>query len=230
MTAADIIWGKFRPGFFDPVPLDQLAAHMRDGKWLSLQTENGLLERVRIIEIRVYVQSEDIVLRQEWIDEREEFQHRQLVIESESIWKAWPIKMSVNDVKPPVQTRAADVDQVFGVILSVLVAETSFTTGDLTAGGTRGKQAQPLADARQSGIVLLYEMTDLEPLDACQRFGYRSPQPLHTARWKMDTNRAHPTGSAAEFRKATKHRAREVWTRLGYPARRTVRDGRKPLI
>lgn len=224
----DVVWGNFRPSFFDPAPLAQLAEYMRDGKWLNLQTEDGVLVRVRITELRVYTQSEDIVLRQEWLDEREEFQHRQVIIDSESVWKATPIKMSVSEVPAPVETRVADKDAVFGHILNVLIADTGLTTGVITAGG-KGDNPPEHVNARHCGLVLLYEMTDLDPREVCERFGYKSPQPLVTARQKMTFSQ--PVEAERKWRQDVQRRAREVWRRLGHAARRTDEGyGREPMI
>lgn len=225
MATGDVVWGNFRPSFFDPAPLSKLAEHMRDGRWLHLQTEDGALVRVRITEIRVYTQGEDIVLRQEWLDGAQEFQHRQVVIDSESIWKATPIKMTVSEVPPPLETRVADCVEVFGVILNVLIADTGLTTGQLTAGG-RGDNPAPQVEARHCGLVLMYEMTNESPQSVCERFGYGSPTAWHHARAKMQSQ----PGFYEDFRKDTKRRAREVWKQLGHVARRTKLDGREPLI
>lgn len=224
-TTSDPIWGDYRPGFFDPVPLHRLAQFMRDGSWLEMQTEDGKLTRVRITEIRVYVSGEDVVLRQEWLDDEEEFHHREIVVESDAIWRAWPIKMPLGKVPPPPHVpRSGDPVTVFGHVLNVLIADTGFTTGELTVVGD-GRQPPGLTDARHSGIVLLYEMTDESPTWAAGCFGYKSQQPLLTARSKMGARASH----YHDFVQDTRRRAKLVWKRLGFEARRQT-PGHKSVL
>lgn len=220
-STGDVIWGDFRPGFFDPAPLAQLAEHMRDGRWLELRTDDGTLHRVRITEIRVYPKGDDIVLRQEWLTEKDEFRHREIVMDSEAIWRATPVKMRVSEVKPPVIERVGDPTRVLGEIVNVLIADTNFTTGELLNPNS-GRMDSRMVDARHSGVLLLYEMTDLSTVEAAAHFGYKSQQPFLTARWKMNMGKPHTSEHHQRFAKDTKRRAREVWKRLGFPARRVV--------
>lgn len=227
-STSDVIWGDFRPGFFDPCPLATLAEYMRDGKWLDMQTESGKLQRVRVTEIRVRTQGEDVMLRQEWLTAEGVFRHRELAIDSDCIWRATPVTRNIGDVEGPREL-AGDAEHVFGVIVNVLIADTGFTTGQLTSGGKQGRLDAKIVNARHSGLVMQYEMTDDDPLKVCERFGYMSPQALNTGLQKMDNRGGHDHLEA--FKRDTKRRAREVWKQLGFPSRRQASMGyREPVL
>lgn len=92
----------------DPVPLDQLAAYLRDETWLDLQVvEHGLVRRGRVIEIRVRRLDEEIAVEQEYVaegrkpDDETPVERLQHAFDHDSIRWARPTSFEIQDVPPP---------------------------------------------------------------------------------------------------------------------------------
>lgn len=228
-TGDTTFWDRLRGDAFDPAPLAQLAAHMRDGTWLDVRTDDGLLQRVRITEIRVYVHGEDIIFRQEWFTPEDDFRHRQVPVESEAIWRVNPSRTELRDVKlpPGCESRPGDPEDVCRVALLVVGGEMGISADVLCGGEFRGRQLQSVVDARHCCLLILHQMTDEGPVETAQRLGYKSQQPLLTALWKM--TRRNPAELESRFRREVRRRAKLVRDQLGFDARTTA-PGRESLL
>lgn len=209
----DPLWGELNMGFFDPCPLHVLAEAMRDGKWLDMRTEDGVIQRVRIVEIIVRTQGDDVVLRQEWLTgrDRDEFYKQQFAIDAESIWKIAPTNYRIAAVRPygspdgerpavkgqPATERETEiiVDTVVkgGIFLFQIAAK------DWNAATRGGKGDWHVINKRHATVLVLFEMTDLDPSECCKRMGWKSQQPLITAKWKATPQKHRDPQEAKDF-------------------------------
>jgi hypothetical protein len=174
----------------ESVTLQELAQFMQDGAWLDLGTEDGVLERVRITEIRVRPRGDDLMLRQEWViaDQR---LHREIEIDAESVWRAKPTRLDIFEVRSPYKARdgVAKPDAAFGAITTAIAMHEGFDIQQLTGMAPVGEfEFGRLIACRHVGILLQYGMTAESMTEASFRFGYSSPQPYYTAREKLEKN------------------------------------------
>lgn len=195
------------------VELRELAEHMRDQRWLDMRYDDELLQRVRIVEMIVRVEGEDIVLKQEWVNEdaevKEDYFHRQRIeIDSEGIWKVMPTAYHVSEVQPRgiALTPQAVGDELAQAVLLAVQRSLKFVHHfDDKEWEEMYRCRWEISDARHQGIIVVYEMTDLPPDQICRGFGYKSPQPLMTARWKASIS---PHNQHESFREGIKRLAK----------------------
>lgn len=215
----------------DPCPLRVLAEHMRDGTWLDVRTEDGLLERVRITEIRVRVQGEDVIVRQDWLHE-EDYRRAEHALDSDVIWRVNPTTRKIADVTPfggvTRTVQAGEPAAVIGAIVGTVVFTAGGKAEELTSPRV-GKEPWELTNARHQGIYLAFEMTDLSGHDICTGyFGYKSQGPFLLARDKARHSLDAQTGyyvrptatSPNDWVKQLRRLAGVVDQQLGFKSRR----------
>lgn len=181
----------------EPTPLFQLAEWMRDGKWLDMRVDVddvGVLQRVKIVEILVRMEDEQIYVHQEWLD-RDDHKHTTTIIieDAEAIWDCGPTQVSLLDVKPlrsqpepPQPRRPVEEDE--------LDAVTKHITDAVLAACKLAFGVDPLdpwtwkvSHHRHQCIIVMYETTNLTASAICRKvFDYASPTPFVSARYKMD--------------------------------------------
>lgn len=212
-----------------PVPLHVLAAYMRDGTWLDIRTEDGPVHRVRIIGIVVRVRGDDVRFRQEWLehldDERKEVKRcsHVLDIDSEAIWKIEPTHYHVDEVEPyglkielppmPLQT-----DEMQKEVL-VTVLRATVTTFNVSMNELRSVRDWESIDARYTGMLVVFEMTNLSATQIAEAFGYKSQTPLLSACHDLKHNRRKG------LRDSMKRIARVVESQITFKARRQYLPG-----
>lgn len=202
---------------FEACSLTLLAEHLRDKRWVDLRVDapiarDRLVMRVRIVEIRVLVEREDIIVRQEWL-EKDEFYHEVHKFDGDAIWRAVPTNYHIEQVKPYGRTTVAQTGQpapmseatkgrIFATTCRLLEKETGlpFDTIAKATSVYRG------CEARHIALIVLYELTDDDPLTLCKRFGYASQTPFLSARYNLT--------KAGWFSRAQRV---EHDVRLGYP-------------
>jgi hypothetical protein len=183
--------GLFGEGAFDPCPLQVLARHMLDGRWVDVRTDEGLICRVRITEIVVRAQGEDIRLRQEWLDGPDDKVRRirqEIVVDADAIWKVLPTNYHIEQVQPwktkktggprspvPDETAQTIVTQVIETALFLYQT----TKKDLIEEGNASPR-------RYVAMLVIFEMTDISVFDICTKhFGYHSPTPMVSAQYRL---------------------------------------------
>lgn len=85
----------------DPVPLHVLAEHLAERTWLDMRVvEKGLLRRVRIFEIRIHLDGEDIGAEQDYY-EGTEVKRQEHVFPQDAVMWARPTSFDERDIDPP---------------------------------------------------------------------------------------------------------------------------------
>jgi hypothetical protein len=175
---------------FGAVSLQELARHMRDGRWLDVRTDEGPIYRVRIVEMVVRVQSEDIVFRQEYLDGSGKFAVQQFPVESDAIWKTMTTKVRIEDVQPYGITVVAPEDGEDGgghVVpitdgqqqrLLETVLKGALYLNNLTLGELRHNPERQHLVPRYVAMLVLYEMSNLAHGQITEALGYASITPL----------------------------------------------------
>ncbi len=181
-----------RAGIFEPVPLGVLAEYLRDGTWLDLRTEDGLVQRVRITEIIVRVEGEDVRLFQQWFDEDCSFNKRTFTLDAEAIRKVRPTTCQrVSDVVPwdgdlnrvaPAIFNAEFEQELLQCVLKSAMFMFSVKLDELR--NARNFAPGPVTQ-RYACVIVLYETSNLEPKAICEALGYASVQALVSARCDM---------------------------------------------
>jgi hypothetical protein len=182
-----------------PVPLWALAAYMRDGTWLDIRTEDGPAYRVRIVEIIVRVQSEDIRFMQEWLEHLDDEGHEvkrvrhYINVDSDTIWKVEPSRYHIDQVEPyglkitMPKALPQDESQMQKVLTTVI--KTALTLDDLKLEELRQAYDRHTLPTRKAVMIVAYEMSDLSPPQICQALGYKSQMPHQTARQDVSNSR-----------------------------------------
>lgn len=171
-----------------PVSLALLAHHMQTGRWLDIRCDNELIQRVRIIEIVVRVQGEDIVVRQEWLDEQAErdedyYRKHTFVIDSDAIWRVRPSELHPSDVRPyGIDVPREPQDEGLQQRILVTVLNTARGIWKLGMEELSAVTEWKWIPHRYACMVVLYEVSDLDERQITQAFGYKSVQPFVSAR------------------------------------------------
>lgn len=182
-----------------PVPLYVLGAYMRDGTWLDIRTEDGPAYRVRIVEIVVRVQSEDVRFMQEWLehldDEGAEVKRvrHYINVDSDTIWKVEPSRYHIDEVQPhgfKIETPKLPQNEERMHVVLTTVIKTALTLNDLKLEELRQAYDRQTLPVRKAVMIVTYEMSDLSPPQICEALGYKSQMPLQTARWDVSNSRA----------------------------------------
>lgn len=189
----DPVYGDLDMGFLDPCPLTTLAEALRDGTWLDVRTDEHTIMRVRIIEIVVRTQGEDVVFRQEWLDSEQEFQKAQFAIDSDAIWRIVKSSYKVDEVMPYEYAPSAHVAKRVSngeerrIIDAVNSSACYLFQEDPKefVSNYGGKGTWNLVNHRHVAIIVIYEMTNMSPTAICTKaYGYKSQGPWLTAAWK----------------------------------------------
>jgi len=194
----------------DCVPLHVLAEYMRDGTWLDVMTGEGFLQRVRIVQVIVGRRREQIAFRQQWLEGN---QHdtwlckQRIVVDAWSIWQIGPTRFSVDEVQQWGESpRAAEPEKKapieLGDELSQMVAEGVIQAAVLRY-NTTVEDLKDIAYQRQTSqryvaMLVMFEMTDLTPVQITAQFGYRSQMPLVCARDRLRWYQRDPSGHQNE--------------------------------
>lgn len=184
-----------RAGVFEPVSLAVLAEHLRDGTWLDLRTEDGLVQRVRVTEIIVSVDHDDVRLFQQWFDDDYSFNKRSFAIDAEAIRRVQPTACQrVSEVVPwvadmrddttPVIFNAETEQELLQCVLASALFMFDVKLNELRATREIGPTE---VTQRYACLIVLYEMSNLHPKDICEALGYSkgSVQALISARYDM---------------------------------------------
>lgn len=172
-------------GVFDTCPLHLLAECMRDGKWLDVRTEEGVLQRVRIVEIVVRVRGEDVQFQQAYFDGSGQYRKHTFPIDSDCIWKVVPTNYSLEQVKPhgitflkPASPTSAP-DALPSLIIDTVGSYFGVPREDFI-GEVACRNWKRLPE-RYVSMIVTYEMTDRSPLDIAKLHGYKSLTPCMSA-------------------------------------------------
>jgi hypothetical protein len=155
-----------------------------------------VLERVRVVEIVVQRDKDQLAVEQELLEDDGMASIYRHLIECDSIMYARPTVFELADVTPVEPVVKIERDDSWAKGLSrfqVTILEEAVRSiaivRELTGGPTalaetiKTRQAAPWV--LHMSLWTLYELTDLSPRDCCVAVGYASPQPFHTMRLNL---------------------------------------------
>lgn len=167
---------------------------MRDRVWLDVQTGDTFLPRVRIVQIIVKRTGDDIVLRQDWLEEGggDVWPNRQrITVDAANIWRVAPTALRLDEVQqwgepppPPEPEKKSRIklgDEVSDMVAQGIV-QAALLYYDTTADELKRVTEHRYTARRYVAMLVMFEMTDLTPHQITAQFGYRSPMPLVCAR------------------------------------------------
>lgn len=183
----------------DPVSLTRLAEYLRDGTWLDMRIcDHGPVERVQIMNITVWADREDVMLRQQvqsgdgddiLITEQE------LEADAEDIMWARPsvftepidVKKAI-PVELPRPMDSIDMENVFNVTADAVAFMHQMPRADLDK--ELSEISNRIGPACLRRYQLLWTMRQvlherIGTLEICQRIGWRSIQPYQSAKDKF---------------------------------------------
>jgi hypothetical protein len=176
------------PPTLEACSLRELAENMRDRKWVDMRVDGiGVLQRVRIIEIRVKAEGEDIVVRQEFLD-LDDFVVCTHVVDADAIWRVLPTNYHTEQVEPygrrrprtelPSAPRARWPTPLWPGERAMVVAAVKYEVARETGCSLSTALELSTIDAKHRAVLLTYELTDLAAYEVCACFGYHSTSPL----------------------------------------------------
>jgi hypothetical protein len=159
-------------GRFDPPPIEEIATAMRDRQWLDMRVlDHGTLERVCPLNITIWPNRDEVLLRQEY-HHREETTHHELTVNAEDIMWARPTILDVRDVEPPI-LRDPEEELTPDYIARAIIDTISFTEGTPAKVWFEGSRPHE-THCRKLAIRLMWELTSLNQTSIPQFFGYSS--------------------------------------------------------
>jgi hypothetical protein len=159
-------------GRFDPPPIEEIATAMRDRQWLDMKVlDHGTLERVCPLNITIWPNRDEVLLRQEY-HHREETTHHELTVNAEDIMWARPTILDVRDVEPPI-LRDPEEEPTPDYISRAIIDTISFTEGIPAKVWFEGSRPHE-THCRKLAIRLMWELTSLNQTSIPQFFGYTS--------------------------------------------------------
>jgi hypothetical protein len=196
--------------YYDSAPLHVLAEYMRDRVWLDVMTGEGLLKRVRIVQIIVGRRAEQVVFKQQWLEGGGnviELCKQRIVVDGCSIWQVGVTQYTVDEIAPwgAAKLEVVDVGEQFDDVMRQLVVEAVLECTEEIFKVKRDKLLQTSGDWREchhrhQAILVIYEMTDYRPADLCKNvFGYASQGPWLTARGKCQKPQNYHTAYGQEY-------------------------------
>lgn len=191
-------WGEVDgegAGAMDPCPLYVLGRYMQEGTWLDVRTGDGVIQRVRVLEIVVRVKTEEVRFRQEWLVDEEDFYKQEIVLDSEDIWRVTETNYHIMEVQPyglakratPVGVNSGETEtSAFAQLVVETVVKAAQFLYQINYTDLMESNDWVILNRRHACLLVVYEMTDLSPRTICvSHFKYRSQQPLLTARDKV---------------------------------------------
>lgn len=177
----------------DPPDLGIIATAIRDESWLDMRVcDMGRLDRVRIEQLRVHRERDELVVSQKWLEDGEDLRNDEYLLDMEDVIWLRDTRVALENVKPftrPTAMHVAPADVNAKKIIDEIVRSQVHLTAGLTEAQLRGgsKQTAPTVIwPRQEALFMAYEMTDESPVDICEKhFGYASQQPLLTVWQKL---------------------------------------------
>jgi hypothetical protein len=159
-------------GRFDPPPIEEIATAMRDRQWLDMKVlDHGTLERVCPLNITIWPNRDEVLLRQEY-HHREETTHHELTVNAEDIMWARPTILDVRDVEPPI-LRDPEEEPTPDYISRAIIDTISFTESIPAKVWFEGSRPHE-THCRKLAIRLMWELTSLNQTSIPQFFGYTS--------------------------------------------------------
>jgi hypothetical protein len=159
-------------GRFDPPPIEEIATAMRDRQWLDMRVlDHGTLERVCPLNITIWPNRDEVLLRQEY-HHREETTHHELTVNAEDIMWARPTILDVRDVEPPI-LRDPEEEPTPDYISRAIIDTISFTESIPAKVWFEGSRPHE-THCRKLAIRLMWELTSLNQTSIPQFFGYTS--------------------------------------------------------
>lgn len=171
-------------GVLDPVPLHEIAGHLRDGAWLDMRVFDAerewiTLENVKVTEYVIRQHNEQVTVVQAWADEDDSMIRQELALDAEAIRWVRPTEYDPTTVTPYESFAPEVTGDEWQAILLTAAQEQDCTVEELI-----GRMREGTISARYMVILLAFHATDMAPDDICRRVGYASPQPFHSARFK----------------------------------------------
>ncbi len=201
-------------GRLDPPELRALAQFILEQSWLDMRVLGlGLFERVRIDALVIRRDDDELVVVQQWLC-NEGLAEREHVIRVEDVVRCKPTIFTVEDVTPWVRAPLLTKGLALGDSHEWLVARTAvcFTEGVTEAemaafmadpyGRARDAEGQRRIDTRHLVVLVMYEISTEPDLDICRRAGWKSVQPMLTARWKFAKEKPHGKPQHGRFARA----------------------------
>lgn len=189
----------------EPPDFPELAQHLRDATWLDMRVVDvGTCERVRINQLNIGRERDEIVVEQQWWDEviGDDEIHVETItrtFDAEDVRWLRETQVEISDVKPmelaeKTVVAASPQHLVAEIIRTVAYLTEGVSEQDLRSGTKQTGCIRP----RQEAMWLAYAMTDLPPSDICTlHFGYASQQPLLTVNQKL--NYAQQQGAPVHY-------------------------------
>lgn len=172
-------------GSLHPVPLNEIAGHLRDGTWLDVRVFDDerdwiTLENVKVTEYVIRRHNEQVTVVQQWAAEDDSMQRQEMALDAEAIRWVRPTEHDPTTVTPYETFRVVvDGGDEWGIVLQVVAQEQNCEVSELV-----GRLEEGLISARYLTIMLAFHATEMAPEEICKRVGYASVQPFHSARHK----------------------------------------------
>lgn len=202
----------------EPVSLAALAEALRDLSWLDMRVVGYRhVERVRVVSITINREQDFMQVYQEWPDEEEGVATKTWYVDCEDVMWCRPTVFELADVTMMAENVGAgprkpdDSFEWWLTKMSVRYTE-SLTEEQLDEiiamvygnGRQKAPTTQPVIDIRHLMLLVMYEITEDTEMDICQGLGYKSVQPMMTARWKAKGDSAAHHKFQARVAKAVK--------------------------